>query len=206
MIHESAEIQELVPKLKVDDGAFIRRSDGTWTYAVVKILETNDGKRAVRFTVNGRNSSKSYVEKYWFTHIRPMKVVEQQQPPSDTASLGEREGRPKRRDPAGMIFHQSSMTSLSSATSQKEEEPTNRGISCPPPHKIGWLGEEAEVDPGGGSMFFLFDDLCSISESDMEDNDSDDSDNDSFAGNGKLEVTGLHTMARSRYTLRGIDP
>ncbi|KAL3805945.1 hypothetical protein HJC23_007906 [Cyclotella cryptica] len=206
MIHESAEIQELVPKLKVDDGAFIRRSDGKWTYAVVKILETNDGKRAIRFTVNERNSSKSYVEKYWFTHIRPMKVVEQQQPPSDTASLGEREGRPKRRDPAGMISRQSSMTSLSSTTSEKEEEPTNRGISCPPTQNRLFGGRSRSRSRRRAVSFSPMRTLCSISESDMEDNDSDDDDNDSFAGNGKLEVTGLHTMARSRYTLRGIDP
>jgi hypothetical protein len=40
----------------------------------------------------------------------------------------------------------------------------------------------------------------------MEDNDSDDEIDDSFGGGKKVEVTGLHTMARTTYALRGIDP
>jgi hypothetical protein len=52
MIHEADRVEELVPKLEVDDGAFIRRSDGKWTFAVVKLLENNDGNHAIRFTVN----------------------------------------------------------------------------------------------------------------------------------------------------------
>jgi hypothetical protein len=205
MIVEIDVIKELVPKLKADDGAFIRRSDGKWTYAVVKNLEMNAGKHAIRFTVNERNSSKSYIDKYWFTHIRPMRAEMQQQPPSDTSSVGEREGRSKQRDPAGKISRQSSMTSISS-TSDKEQKTADRITSCPPTQNRLFGGRSRSRSRRRACSFSPMRTLCSISESDMEDNDSDGKDDDSFSGNQKMEITGMHTMTRDKYALRGIDP
>ena len=46
--------------------------------------------------------------------------------------------------------------------------------------------------------------LCSIDESDVEDEDDEDN-GDSFSGN-RVELTGLHSLARNTYALRGIDP
>ena len=75
---------------------FIKRSDGKWTYAVVKSFEeTAEGKSAIRFTVSDENSSKSYNKKYWGTHVRPLKISKPKPLPPP-----EREGRTKQREPA----------------------------------------------------------------------------------------------------------
>jgi hypothetical protein len=194
MIVEVDLITELVPKLVVDDGAFIRRSDGKWTYAVVKLIETNDGNRAIRFTVNEKNSSKSYAEKYWLTHIRPMKVPSQQN------------GQSKKCDPAGIISRQSSATG---SNFEKEEESDNKGTYCPPVQSrlFGARGRSRSRSRRRGASLTPMRTLCSIDESDMEHEDSDEEENsDTFGGSRKVEVTGLHTMARTTYALRGIDP
>jgi hypothetical protein len=94
---------------------FIKRSDGKWTYAVVKSFEeTAEGKSAIRFTVNDGNSSKSYHKKYWGTHVRPLKISKPKPLPPP-----EREGRTKQREPANNNHDDSN----------NEED---QGYSCPP--------------------------------------------------------------------------
>jgi hypothetical protein len=103
---------------------FIRRSDGKWTYAVVKSLEeTAEGKSAIRFTVNDENSSKSYSKKYWRTHVRPLKGTKPKPPPPLTAE--DREGRAKQREPAVEKLPQKN------AHNDSNDE-IDRGYSCPP--------------------------------------------------------------------------
>ena len=199
MIQEAEKFEVLIPKLEEADGAFIRRSDGKWTYAVVKLLENNNGNRAIRFTVNEKNSSKSYAEKYWFTHIRPMRATVQQ---------SESEDRSKKCDPAGIISRQSSMGSVSNLEKEEQQSDNNRGTFCPPVQSrlFGSRGRSRSRSRARrGASLTPMRTLCSIDESDMEDEDSDE-ENDSFGGNNKVEVTGLHTMARTTYALRGIDP
>lgn len=193
MIVEVDLITELVPKLDVEDGAFIRRSDGKWTYAVVKLIEAIDGNRAIRFTVNEKNSSKSYAEKYWFTHIRPMKAASQENLES------------KKCDPAGIISRQSS---ASGSNSEKDEDTDNRGTYCPPVQSrlFGARGRSRSRSRRRGASLTPMRTLCSIDESDMEDEDSDEENSETFGGGRKVEVTGLHTMTRTTYALRGIDP
>ena len=109
MITDKDEAIAIIEQLHYGDGAFIRRSDGKWTYAVVKSMEeTQEGRSAIRFTVNEKNSSKSYGKKYWGTHVRPIKGTR--------LKPKEREGRAKRRE-----------------SDQIDESEDDRGYSCPPP-------------------------------------------------------------------------
>lgn len=110
MITDKDEAIAIIEQLHYGDGAFIRRSDGKWTYAVVKSMEeTQEGRSAIRFTVNEKNSSKSYGKKYWGTHVRPIKGTK--------LKPKEREGRAKRRE----------------SDQSDEQSEDDRGYSCPPP-------------------------------------------------------------------------
>ncbi|KAL7459893.1 hypothetical protein ACHAWC_011703 [Mediolabrus comicus] len=103
----------IIEKLTFNDGAFIRRSDGNWTYAEVKSFEeTPEGRASIRFMVNKKNSSKSYAKKYWKSHIRPLK-----NPPKKSSESTGRTGRGR-----GAIENVNS-SSIDDA---------NRGTSCPP--------------------------------------------------------------------------
>lgn len=115
MITDKEAVIALIEKLSFGDGAFIRRSDGNWTYAEVKSFEeTPEGRSSVRFIVNQKNSSKSYAKKYWKTHIRPLKVA----PPKKSSSSSiERTGRGR--------------DAVDNINSSAAEE-SNRAISCPP--------------------------------------------------------------------------
>ena len=104
---------------------FIKRSDGKWTYAVVKSFEeTAEGKSAIRFTVNDGNSSKSYHKKYWGSHVRPLKISKPKPLPPP-----EREGRTKQREPA-KNNHDNSNNENNDHNDSNDE--INRGYSCPP--------------------------------------------------------------------------
>jgi hypothetical protein len=58
-----------VSLLRVSDAAFVRRSDGTWTYAVVKD-RTHGENASIKFKVNARGSTKSFPPSQWGTYIR----------------------------------------------------------------------------------------------------------------------------------------
>jgi hypothetical protein len=103
----------IIEKLTFNDGAFIRRSDGNWTYAEVKSFEeTPEGRASIRFMVNKKNSSKSYAKKYWKSHIRPLK-----NPPKQSSESTGRTGRGRDDD--------------ENVNSSSIDE-ANRGASCPP--------------------------------------------------------------------------
>eukprot|EP00804_Cyclotella_cryptica_P009638 CCRYP_011193-RB/>CCRYP_011193-RB protein AED:0.05 eAED:0.05 QI:315/1/1/1/0.5/0.2/5/3172/1307 len=61
-----------VTLLRVSDAAFVRRSDGTWTYAVVK-ERTEGADASIKFKVNARGSTKSFPMSQWGTYIRRIK-------------------------------------------------------------------------------------------------------------------------------------
>jgi hypothetical protein len=106
----------IIEKLTFGEGAFIRRSDGNWTYAEVKSFEeTPEGRSSIRFIVNERNSSKSYAKKYWKSHIRPLINAPKKQPSSSSAD--ERTGRGR--------------NAVDSINSSSIDE-SHRGTSCPP--------------------------------------------------------------------------
>lgn len=106
---------------------FIRRSNGKWTYAVVKSLEeTEEGKSAIRFTVDDRHASKSYAKKYWGTHVRPLKGTKLKpasRPREKDTSLEGREGRANQREQE---------VDLPNNITEMEAGELGRGISCPP--------------------------------------------------------------------------
>eukprot|EP00571_Detonula_confervacea_P000880 CAMPEP_0172328170 /NCGR_PEP_ID=MMETSP1058-20130122/60213_1 /TAXON_ID=83371 /ORGANISM="Detonula confervacea, Strain CCMP 353" /LENGTH=1554 /DNA_ID=CAMNT_0013045273 /DNA_START=53 /DNA_END=4717 /DNA_ORIENTATION=- len=181
MISDKEEASSIIEQLKFGDGAFIRRSDGKWTYAVVKSLEeAKEGKSAIRFTVNDRNSSKSYGKKYWGTHVRPLKGSKLRPPSPDKvdASVDEREGRAKQREPAGELSRPNSGNAASS-------EELDRGISCPPTQSrltFDWPsarhGRSRSRSRRRAVSCSPMRPLTSIAESDVEGEDEDDDNDD----------------------------
>lgn len=72
IIDSKKETAAAVALLRVSDAAFVRRSDGNWTYAVVK--ERVDGNDAsIKFKVNARGSTKSFPMSQWGSYIRRVK-------------------------------------------------------------------------------------------------------------------------------------
>ena len=57
---------ERILGLQPDDGAFVRRTDGKWTYSIVKKMDSD----FIQFIVNPNGSTKDYKQKYWVSHVR----------------------------------------------------------------------------------------------------------------------------------------
>ena len=70
IITDSTIAIQYISKLKLGDCAFIKRTTGQWTYAIVKDITMNDN---ITFIVDKLGMVKSYKMKYWSTHIRTMK-------------------------------------------------------------------------------------------------------------------------------------
>eukprot|EP00984_Skeletonema_dohrnii_P004471 scaffold1586_cov126-Skeletonema_dohrnii-CCMP3373.AAC.5 len=62
--------------LEVGDAAFILRSDGKWTYAIIidKAM-VPDGQCALRFEVGADNSRKTFMEAQWGKYVRVIKAT-----------------------------------------------------------------------------------------------------------------------------------
>lgn len=60
-----------VRQLRHLDAAFVRRSDGKWTYALV----ADGDKNQIRFVVNDRGSTKSFPKALWKSCVRRIKVL-----------------------------------------------------------------------------------------------------------------------------------
>lgn len=58
-----------IARLRVGDGAFVRRSDNVWTYARLKSREHGPDASLV-FTVAARGATKSFPVSYWSQYIR----------------------------------------------------------------------------------------------------------------------------------------
>lgn len=75
-----------VALLRVSDAAFVRRSDGNWTYAIVK--DRTDGNDAsIKFKVNARGSTKSFPMSQWGSYIRRVKIRATDAPAKKNLSL-----------------------------------------------------------------------------------------------------------------------
>mmetsp|Transcript_34166 Transcript_34166/g.69807 ORF Transcript_34166/g.69807 Transcript_34166/m.69807 type:complete len:184 (+) Transcript_34166:679-1230(+) len=70
-----------IAALQPDDGAFIRRTDGKWTYATVKKMESD----SILFIVNPNGSSKDYKKKYWVSHVRVLNKEKEKKRSSSSA-------------------------------------------------------------------------------------------------------------------------
>jgi hypothetical protein len=70
IITPKRETAAAVAQIRVNDAAFVRRSDGSWTYAIVKDQVDDGRNRSIRFKVNTRGSTKSFPPSQWGTYIR----------------------------------------------------------------------------------------------------------------------------------------
>jgi len=93
-----------IASLQAEDGAFIRRTTGKWTYAKVK----NVASDSIVFIVNTNGSSKAYNVKYWVSHIRTLKAPtapgaakQQQQQQRQNGQNSPTNDEDKGGDPAG---------------------------------------------------------------------------------------------------------
>ena len=86
VIDGKKETAAAVALLRVSDGAFVRRSDGNWTYAVVK--QRIEGSNAsIKFKVNSRGSTKSFPMSQWGSYIRRIKPQASEPPAKKGLSL-----------------------------------------------------------------------------------------------------------------------
>jgi len=71
IITSKKETAASMAQIRRNDAAWVRRSDGGWTYAIVKdrTYEENDGG-TIRFKVNVRGSTKAFPTSQWGTYVR----------------------------------------------------------------------------------------------------------------------------------------
>lgn len=164
---------------------------------VKSLEETEEGKSAIRFTVNDKKSSKSYAKKYWGTHVRPLKGTKLRPPtppPEPEPEKANREGRSKERD---------------SARAENNIGSNNdAATSCPPTQSrlaFDWGNPSSAVRHGRSRSrsrrrtvsFSPMRALTSIAESDVEDEEDEEED-----GGGKV-TGGLGALSGSKYN-RGV--
>ncbi|KAL7549136.1 hypothetical protein ACHAWF_012405 [Thalassiosira exigua] len=70
-LSEKAQIHSAIGQLRHLDAAFVRRSDGNWTYALV--ADGDDSQ--IRFVVNANGSTKSFPKSLWKKCVRRIKVL-----------------------------------------------------------------------------------------------------------------------------------
>jgi len=71
----SAHISMAIGQLRHLDAAFVRRSDGSWTYAIV--ADGNDTE--IRFVINNSGSTKSFPRSNWDSNVRRIRVLSERQ-------------------------------------------------------------------------------------------------------------------------------
>mmetsp|Transcript_19788 Transcript_19788/g.42960 ORF Transcript_19788/g.42960 Transcript_19788/m.42960 type:complete len:942 (+) Transcript_19788:185-3010(+) len=79
-----------IGQLRHLDAAFVRRSDGSWTYALVADGDDNE----IRFVVNDRGSTKSFPKSIWESSVRRVRVLTQRQ--GDRMVLNSKPSRKRR--------------------------------------------------------------------------------------------------------------
>ena len=91
---QSRSAADVVPRaigeLRHLDAAWVRRSDGSWTYALV----ANGSDKEIRFVVNEKGATKTYPKSLWRSSVRRIRVLSQRQ--GERLSIVE---KPKRRIP-----------------------------------------------------------------------------------------------------------
>lgn len=112
-----------ISKFQKGDPAFIRRTDGAWTFARVKSIAAQ--KDIAYFVVNSSGSTKSYKSKYWHSHIRACRIPNEQLPSYES---------PKRRSSSNeSLMSDSDMSELVDMLRQPMlEEPSHEKSTAPP--------------------------------------------------------------------------
>ena len=61
-----------IDSLKLYDFAWVKRSCGTWVYAIVAIItsDEDDANKSIQFVMDKKGSTKTLKSKYWTNHIR----------------------------------------------------------------------------------------------------------------------------------------
>lgn len=91
---DEAFVEKAIGQLRHLDAAFVRRSDGSWTYAIMAD-RTDD---SIRFVVNRKGSTKSYPKNIWRSSVRRVRVLTQRKGdlfvvkdgPADIRGMGQR--------------------------------------------------------------------------------------------------------------------
>jgi len=81
-----------VAEIRSGDGAFVRRSDGSWTYAVVKDRTYGGDSPTIRFKVNVRGSTKAFPTSQWGTYVRRIRKREDPSAPKNGSGLNNNSG------------------------------------------------------------------------------------------------------------------
>merc|ERR1711957_349446 len=89
-----------VALIRRNSAAWVRRSDSSWTYAIVKdhIYEDNSKVKAIRFKVNLRGSTKAFPASQWGTYVRRIK---KRAPPDAPATMSSYDCRNQRSSTLG---------------------------------------------------------------------------------------------------------
>lgn len=128
---------ERISQLKKGDAAFIRRTDGAWTFSRLKKIS----KDVAHFVVNPAGSTKSYKAKYWHSHIRVCKIPREKFPANDS---------PRRKSSNESIMSCMSDSDLSELANMLHhpllEELTPKKTSSTPPRTFE-IKEVREYEP-----------------------------------------------------------
>jgi len=192
-----------VAQIRVHDAAWVRRSDGSWTYAVVKDRTFGD-KGTIRFKVNLRGSTKAFPISQWGTYVRRIKIP-LDAPPAIAAGSG--------RSLSNFLDNQHTSVRMSGARSVAGGIRLDSGgasvISVGSAQSAPMINKSSRQNLTTGKMKIrtrsrsrsrnrknvttlplLFSSSMSVSEENDEEHDTDD----------------WETASGSGYRLRGIDP
>ena len=182
----------LVAEIRANDAAFVRRSDGSWTYAVVKD-RTYGETETIRFKVNVRGSTKAFPTSQWGTYVRRVKKRDNPKPSMSLGSFldNNKGGRRVANSVAGDLMRKhSSDVSVGSAQSAPVAHRSVHNLTTAK-MKIRTRSRSRSRNRKGNitTLPLLFSSSMSVS----EENEGHDNDN-------------WETASGSGYRLRGIDP
>jgi hypothetical protein len=195
IIDSKKETAAAVALLRVSDAAFVRRSDGNWTYAIVKD-RTEGSDASIKFKVNARGSTKSFPTSQWGSYIRRIKRQHVDAPAKKGLSLDQfltnnRSNIGSSNSVAGGNLGLSSDHSIGSARSLPLID-RNRAVNNLTTAKMNIRTRSRSRSRNRKNVTtlpLLFSSSMSVSE-ENEGNDND----------------GWETASGSGYRLRGIDP
>lgn len=110
-----------IASLQPDDAAFIRRTNGTWTFSRVKKV-TQD---SIYFIVNPSGSTKSYKAKYWHSHVRTCKTEAKKSTPKESPA--------RRRSSDGLTQSDSELSSSAPILQHSQLQIQESPKKSPPP-------------------------------------------------------------------------
>jgi len=88
-----------IASLQPKDNAFIRRTDGSWSYAEVKKITPD----TIVFFASSKGATKAYIRKYWVSHIRVPKAEILSASKSRGNGDGSKERDPVREEPTHLL-------------------------------------------------------------------------------------------------------